>query len=314
MKVGLSLASGGAKGFADLGVLEVLEREQIPIDVLTGSSVGAVMASMYAFRPKVQPSITQCKNYMHSSLYDNTKLTYFKHYEDEAQTFYDKLKLTLGKSAVFTASFAKYSLFDINMLQRNVEYLVAPVNIEESIIKLGIVVFDLRSGKEILLTEGPLVEAVMASAAIPGIFPHIPGDLLGLPEEMMLMDGGIVNPIPADHARDLGADVVIAVDISPEPDPITPLSNTYEVAMRAADISRLKLKNRILKDADVVVSVDTRDVFWADFSTFETCLELGRKAAEKALPNIRKVISESNDLLKESELKKTKAEIVDLKA
>lgn len=312
MKLGLALASGGAKGFAHLGVLEVLERENINIDILTGSSVGAVMAAMYAFRPKLQPSITQCKNYLHSSLYDNTKLTYFKQYEDGAQTLYDKLKVTLGKSAVFTASFAKYSLFDISVLQRNVEYLVSPVNIEESIIKLGIVVFDLRSGQEILLTEGPLVEAVMASAAIPGIFPHIPGDRLGLSEDMMLMDGGIVNPIPADHARALGADIVIAVDIAPEPDSMPTLNNTYEVAMRAADLSRIKLKNRIIKDADVVIPVDTRNVFWADFSMFEESLELGRRAAEAALPKIRNALAAFDDNSTRADQKRLTADIVDL--
>jgi NTE family protein len=313
MKLGLALACGGAKGFAHLGVLEVLERENINIDILTGSSVGAVIASMYAFRPKLQPSITQCQNYLRSSLYDNTKLTYFRNYEDGAQTFYDKLKVTLGKSAVFTASFAKYSLFNIGVLQRNIEYLIAPVNIEESIIKLGIVVFDLKSGKEILLTQGPLVEANMASAAIPGIFPHIPGERLGLPNGTMLMDGGIVNPVPADHARELGADVVIAVDISPEPDLMPPLTNTYEVAMRAADLSRLRLKNRILSDADIVISVDMKNVFWADFTKFDECLDLGRKAAERALPAIRKaMVNESNSKGSCSKHHNT-AEIIDLK-
>ncbi len=313
MKLGLALASGGAKGFAHLGVLEVLERENINIDILTGSSIGAVIASMYAFRPKLQPSITQCQNYLRSSLYDNTKLTYFKNYEDGAQTFYDKLKVTLGKSAVFTTSFAKYSLFNIGVLQRNIEYLISPVNIEESMIKLGIVVFDLKSGKELLLKEGPLVEANMASAAIPGIFPHIPGDRLGLPSDMMLMDGGIVNPVPADHARDLGADVVIAVDISPEPDPMPPLTNTYEVAMRAADLSRLRLKDRILKDADVVIPVDTKKVFWADFTKFDECLDLGREAAEKALPAIRKAMANESTAKDYRSKQHGEAKVIDLK-
>ncbi len=292
MKIGVALASGGAKGFAHLGVLEVLEREGIPIDILTGSSVGAVVASMYAFRPKLQPSITQFRNYLHSSLYDTTKLTYFRQYEDGAQTIYDKLKIKLGKGAVFTASFAKSALFDLPMLQRNVEFLIAAVNIEESLLKLGIVVFDLRSGQEHLLSEGPLVQAVMASTAIPGIFPPLPGELLGLKEDALLMDGGMVNPLPVDHARTLGADLVIAVDLAVEPDPLTlPLANTYEVAMRAADISRLKLKDRIIHSADAVIEVDTKEIFWADFTQYDRCLEIGRQAAEKAIPAIREMIA-----------------------
>jgi NTE family protein len=291
MKVGISLASGGARGFAHLGVLEVLEREKIPIDILTGSSVGAVMASMYAFRPKLQPSITQCRNYLRSSLYDTTKLAYFKQYEEGAQSIYDKLKIKLGQGAIFTASLSKTSLFDLTMLQKNVEFLIPAVNIEESIIRLGIVVFDLITGDEILLQEGPLVQAVMASAAIPGIFPPINGELLGLSKDLLLMDGGIVNPSPCDHARHMGADVVIAIDLNPQPDPFTSMTNTYEMAMRSADISRIKLKKRIICSADIVINVNLGDIYWADFTQFDECLNRGRAAAELSLPKIREILN-----------------------
>lgn len=293
MKVGITLASGGARGFAHLGVLEVLERERIPIDIITGSSVGAVIASMYAFRPKLQPSITQCRNYLQSSLYDTTSLAYFNQYKAGAQSIYDKLKIKLGQGAVFTASLSKSSLFDLAMLQRNVEFLVPAVNIEEAIIELGIMVFDLVTGEELLFKNGPLVQTVMASTAIPGIFPPVQGDQLELSENQLLMDGGIVNPIPCDHTRKMGADIVIAVDLSPQPDPFIPLTNTYEVAMRSADISRIKLKDRIIATADVVIPIDMGDVFWADFTQFDECVSRGRDAAEKALPEIRAALEKA---------------------
>ncbi len=286
VKVGLALGGGGVRGFAHLGVIEVLEREGVPIDLIVGSSIGAAVGSMYAFRPKIAPSITQFRHYLHSELYDNTKLAYLRQSEESRENLYEKLKIRFAQGAVFATSLSKTSLFSEETLRKNVQYLIPPVNIEESLVPVSIITFDLCTGKEVVLTEGPLLEAVMASCAIPGVFPPIER------EDMQLMDGGIVNPVPCDVARRQGAEVVIAVDLSPEPDPLAQLSNSYEMAMRAADISRFRLKKMIIQDADVVIPVETSEVFWADFSQFDHCVEVGRRCAQAALPRIRKVLSQ----------------------
>ena len=284
MKVGLALGGGGVRGFAHLGVIEVLEREGIPIDMIVGSSVGAAVGAMYAFRPKIAPSLTQFRHYLHSDLYDATKLAYLRQSEESRENLYAKLKIRFAQGAVFATSLSKTSLFSEEVLRKNVQYLIPPVNIEESLIPLQIVSFDLQSGDQVILSEGSLVEAVMASCAIPGVFPPVKHG------EMELMDGGIVNPVPCDIARNMGADIVIGVDLSPGPDPLMQLSNSYEVAMRAADISRFRLKRLIVQEADAVVPVSTSDVFWADFSQFDHCVEMGRQCAEAALPEIREVL------------------------
>ncbi len=285
MKVGLALGSGGARGFAHLGVLEVLERAGIPVDLIVGSSAGAAIGAMYAFRPRLAPNLTHVRHYLHSELYDTTKLSYLRQSEESRRNFYDKMKIRFAQGAVFATSMTKNALFTEEVLRKNVQFIVPPVNLEESLIELAVVAFDINSGVEILLNEGPVLEAVMASCAIPGVFPPVEMD------DFLLMDGGIVNPVPCDHARALGADVVIGVDLSPRPDALAPMGNSYEVAMRAADISRYKLKNLLVSEADALIPVEVSDVFWADFSQFDRCVEAGRRAAEQALPAIRKVIS-----------------------
>lgn len=125
----------------------------------------------------------------------------------------------------------------------------------------------------------------MASCAIPGVFPAIKH------LDRKLIDGGVVNPVPCNHLRDMGADLVIAVDVTPRLDQLPTLTGSYEAAMRAADISRQRLKTLMVADADVLISVDATDVFWADFSRFDHCVELGRQAAEQALPAIRSQLS-----------------------
>lgn len=284
MKVGLALGSGGARGFAHLGVIEVLERAGIPIDLIVGSSAGAAIGSMYAFRPRIAPSLTHIRHYLHSELYDTTKLSYLRQNEESRRNFYDKMKIRFAQGAVFASSMTRSALFTEDVLRKNVQFIIPPVNIEEGLLQLAVVAFDINSGAEILITEGPLVEAVMASCAIPGVFPPVQKD------ELLLMDGGILNPVPCDHARALGADVVIGVDLSPRPDALPPLGTSYEVAMRAADITRYKLKNLLVRDADTLIPVDVSDVFWADFSQFDRCVEAGRQAAERALPAIREAI------------------------
>jgi len=290
-KLGLALGSGGVRGFAHLGVIEELEKAGIPINAIAGSSAGAAIGAMYAFRPKLAPCLTQVRHYLSSELYDNTKLGYLRQTEETRQNFYDKMRVRLAQSAVFATSVTKNALFTEEVLRTNVQYLIPPVNIEEALIPLSVVTFDLSSGREVVLRDGPLVPAIMASCAIPGVFPPIPHG------EYMLMDGGIVDPVPVSHARDLGADLVIGVDVAPLPDALKPLGTSYEVAMRAADISRFKLKTLLLKDADLVINVPLNDVFWADFSQLDHCVEAGREAAREALPRIREALGHSVEAL-----------------
>ncbi len=284
MKIGLALGSGGVRGFAHLGVLEVLEKNAFPIDAIVGSSAGAAFGAMYAFRPKLAPNLTQVRNYLLSDLYDATKLNYLRQSEETRNTLYEKMRIRLAQGAVFATSMSKSALMNEDVLRKNIQYLIPPVNIEESLIPFAAVTFDLASGEELLLRDGPLVEAIMASCAIPGVFPAIRH------AERLLMDGGIVNPVPCSHARSLGADKVIAVDLTPQPDALRPLGTSYEVAMRAADISRFRLKSLLLADADAVIPVPLEDVFWADFSQVEHCIEAGREAARKALPRLQRLL------------------------
>lgn len=98
-----------------------------------------------------------------------------------------------------------------------------------------------------------------------------------------------MNPVPCDHVASLGVDVVIAVDVVPAVELFHPMENSYEVAMRAAEITRHQLKALRLAAADLVISVPLEDVFWGDFSRFDDCVQRGRDAAERAIPKIKQL-------------------------
>lgn len=278
---GLALGSGGARGFAHLGVFAALEDAGLRPDLIVGSSAGAAVGAMYAFRPKAQPNLTHVRRYLQSDLFDTTKLSYLRQSEENRKNFYDKMKVRMAQGAFFAQSLTKNALFTEELLRSNVQFLVPPVNIEESLIPFAAISFDLHTGQTRCHREGPLTEAVMASCAIPGVFPPVALD------DQLLMDGGIVHPVPCVEARQLGVDVVIGVDLTPEPDPLPALGSSYEVVMRAADISRYQLKRLQVREADVLISVDLTEVYWADFSHLDRCVEAGWEATTAQLPAIR---------------------------
>ncbi|MCK4570402.1 patatin-like phospholipase family protein [Candidatus Bipolaricaulota bacterium] len=187
LKIGLALGSGGARGSAHTGVLKVLEAEGIPISVVAGSSIGSLIGAALA----VGISTEQV--------------------EEEW--------LATGARRVFRSflpTFPRAGLSSGNELKKYLAQLLGDTHIEDLDIPYAAVACDIDTGESVVLTEGSLVDAVRASTAIPGIF-H-PVRLGG----RLLVDGGLVEPVPIHVCRELGADFVIAVDITPKPVLTTP--------------------------------------------------------------------------------------------
>lgn len=183
-KLGLALGGGGARGMAHIGVLHVLERFGIEVDVIAGTSMGGLVGALYA-AGKPLDTMAQLVNHggpkeMFQQLLDLTV---------SAQGFFRGERVRKAFAQALGPDFTEFS------------HLKKP---------LGLVAADLRSGQEVVLTEGDLVEALRATCAVPGVFLPVDRD------HLTLVDGGILNNVPADVARALGADVVLAVDVLPD--------------------------------------------------------------------------------------------------
>ncbi len=186
-KIGLALGSGGARGSAHTGVLKVLEAEGIPISMVAGSSIGSLIGATMAV------GIPQ---------------------EQVEQEWLETSAARVFRS--FLPTFPRAGLSSGNELKKYLARLLGEVRIEDLTMPYAAVACDMDTGESVVLREGPLVSAVRASTAIPGIFhPMRLGDRL-------LVDGGLVDPVPIQVCRDLGAEFVIAVDITPRPVPTTP--------------------------------------------------------------------------------------------
>ncbi len=244
-RVGLALGSGGARGAAHVGVLKVLEREGVKISAIAGSSIGAMVGGAYAAGIPLS------------------------RIEEEWLT---TSRTRLLRS--FLPTFPRTGLSSGAGLRRYLREILGEVRIEELPIPFAAVATDLDTGEAVVLRSGPLVEAIRASTAIPGVFQPVRW------EGRLLVDGGMVEPLPVRVCRELGAEVVIAVDTNPAPRPTTPQ------ARRPWGILSQTLREGLLHRP------------WVPTSLVEVLREYGRESPSiRPLPGIFEILNQSAAIL-----------------
>jgi NTE family protein len=255
-RVGIALGGGGARGFAEIGVLRVLEQERIPVTAVAGTSVGALVGALYADTGRVLDA------------------------EFHAVALHEADVFDYALSSVLSGGLIKGDALEEFLRTR-----LRNQTIESMALPFAAVAVDLRTGQPVIFTQGPVAPAVHASAAIPGVF--VPVTIDG----KAYVDGGVVDPVPVDAARKLGAEVVIAVVIPPDIPRETP-TNPLVIAYRAVTIMASLIGDLRAREADVVIRPEVGEVAFDDFSQKKGLIESGEAAARAALPEIRRVIRE----------------------
>ncbi len=252
-RIGLALGGGAARGFAHIGVIQVLEEAGIRPDLVTGTSAGSLVAAFYASGK----STAQLQRLAESM--------------DEA-TFAD-----------WTLPLFSRGLLRGEALARYVSQQVNGRLIEEMPIPLGIVATDLANGQGVLFQRGDTATAVRASSAVPALFQ--PVRIAGRD----YVDGGLVAPVPVRYARQMGAELVIAVDISSAPES-NGAGDTLQVLLQTFTIMGRSINILELREADVVVRPSLQGVTSADFSARRRSIEAGRQAMRMQLPALQQVL------------------------
>ena len=250
LKIGLALGGGAARGFAHVGVIAVLEEAGFKPQLVVGTSAGSLVAALYA-SGKTPAQLQQTALNM----------------EEVAIT--DWMLPIFGRG-----------MFRGEALGRYVNELVAGRLMENMAMPLGIVATDLNSGEAVLFQRGDTGTAVRASSAVPAVFVPVK---IGARE---YVDGGLVSPVPVRFARQMGADIVIAVDISSPPD-ANPAGDTLQILLQTFAIMGKSINSYELKDADVVVRPSLAGLKSADFSARQRAIDSGRAAMLAALPALR---------------------------
>jgi NTE family protein len=252
-RIGLALGGGAARGFAHVGVIRALEEAGIRPDLVVGTSAGSLVASLYA-SGRTGAQLQQVAETMEEAALTDWTLPIFNR-----------------------------GMFRGEALARYVNALVDNRLIENMPVPLGIVATDLNSGQGVLFQRGDTGTAVRASSAVPAVFQ--PVKISG----HEYVDGGLVSPVPVRYARQMGAELVIAVDISSAPE-ANLAGDTLQILLQTFAIMGKNINRYELRDADVVIRPALAGVGGADFGARRRAIEAGRAAAQQALPQIRALI------------------------
>src|SRR5512136_916276 len=283
-RIGLALGGGGARGLAHIGVLMVLEREGIPIDLIVGTSIGALVGGAYASGISPDELQKKVEEYLNSTEFRSSAINAFEAAHAKGEVgLTQKIQTYLRNTFYLIQAMFKPGILSNEDFQTTINYFIPDIQIRETLIPFRAVATDLVSGAQITFSEGPLRQAVMASCAVPGaIAPLKEG-------EKLLSDGGIICSVPSSVARQEGADIVIAVVVdrgigSEE------LRTVVDVYLRVSEIMGERLKQCELADADVVILPEVGESHWSSFSQAMRLVDEGEKAAREKLDEIRRRI------------------------
>jgi NTE family protein len=251
-KIALVLGAGASKGFAHIGVLKVLESNKIPVHMVVGTSAGSFVGSIYAYG------------------YNAFQL--------------QKMAISIEKGDIADLTVPDNGFIKGELLESYINRILKNTPMEKLRIPFYAVATNIQNGQEVVFGTGNTGKAVRASCSIPGIFR--PVNISG----QMYVDGGVVSPVAVDAARKMGADVIIAVDISADVDNTQPES-TIETILQSINIMYSKIANIQLSKADVVIKPKVGYIGSADFSKRHEAILEGEKAALEALPKINAVIA-----------------------
>jgi len=287
--VGLALGSGAARGFAHLGVLQVFEAAGIPIDIIAGTSIGSLVGGLYAHTPDIDETTRKVLHFIRSPHFRRTRLAALRaRHDDEGAGWLENVSSLFKKGYTYSTGVWRRSIFAEEDFEHSIAMLMPDVEISDLTLPFAAVATEITEGREFVFREGSLRQAIVASSSIPGLFPPVEVD------GRILVDGGSVNPIPVSVARELGAEFVIAIDISTDMETIDEFKRGYNIYLRTLDIARRKLQRVQLDDADVVIHPDVNSIHWADFGKFRKGIALGRAAAQKALPTIQEALRQKS--------------------
>lgn len=254
--IGLALGSGAAKGYAHIGVLQVLEKENIPIDIIVGSSMGSLIGALYA------------------SGIDANML--------------EKLSKQIHRKQWVDLVVPKVGLIAGDKIKAIIQLLTKNKSFEELNIKLGVIATDLISKESVLISKGNVAEAVRASIAIPGIF--CPGVINGKP----LFDGGVLERVPVKQAKLMGADIVIGVELGFSS--TDKVNNIYDILFQTFDVMGREIQSLKRYECDILITPELSKIDYLAFNQVSSCILRGCEATEKVLPIIKQCIQDKENI------------------
>ncbi|MFW6305942.1 MAG: patatin-like phospholipase family protein [Bacillota bacterium] len=252
-KIGLALGSGAARGLAHIPVIETLENNGIRIDMIAGTSIGSLIGGVYA---------------------TGVPIKYIKEIAKE-----------LNWDQITDITFPRKGLIKGDKLLAFLEVITQNKNIEDLKIPFRAIACDIENNRHITLNEGSVAKAIRASISIPGIY--VPFFHQG----KLLIDGGVLDPVPVSTLRKMGADIVIAVDVGVK-NAHYKANNIFDILFSTFDIIQQEIDKYRSLDADIIIRPDLGDYNSFDLESYEKCFSAGYDAVNSVMPKIKDIIKE----------------------
>jgi len=252
-RIGLVLGAGSARGLAHIGVMQVLLENQIPFDFLVGSSMGALIAAVYACGGDI---------YMTG-----------------------KLAGALNTSLFWDVGIPRMGFVSGKRIEHFLRLITKGKSFEDLDMPLAVVTTDIETGEKIVIQEGPVHTAVRASISIPGVFAPVRY------QNRLLVDGAVAERLPVGVARDLGAEIVLGVDVTFAEDRKTRIRNTLDVILQAVEILERQIFTQVTRhQATVLIQPRLGNIKSSEFNRAEECIAIGRECALAKLDEIKSVL------------------------
>lgn len=276
MRIGLTLGGGGALGYAHVGVLRALEEAGIPIHLINGSSMGAVIGGAYALYQDTEDITSRLEKVLDSIDLDSFNIFRFR---EEAQPF---LRNWLS-TAMCDISLLRSSVLPHKTDVKALKLLFGDLKFSDTRIPFSCITVDLMSGQIIVIKEGRLVDGILPSISIPGVFPAINR------EGQMLVDGSVLADVPVRRLREAGADFVIAVkiDLRDWPD----YQTGFDILNHIETIKGDSLSRWEYEEADFQIEVAVPGLNLLEFGDYKIAIDRGYQIASHLTPELQRRLS-----------------------
>lgn len=247
-KVALALGAGSARGLAHIGVIQVLQEAGVPIHMVTGSSIGAVAGAFLAVGLDMR--------------------------------FLGKIVVEIDFRSLLDPQVPRLGFIKGNKIYQFLHLLTQGKSFSDLSLPLAVVATDLEAGERVIINQGEVAEALRASISIPGVFCPVQRD------GRWMVDGAVTERLPVNTARELGADFVIGVDVNFGGREVE-INHTLGVIMQSIELLEKQLQDSYISNADVIIQPKVGHFGITRFDLAQDLINLGREAAEEALPQIR---------------------------
>lgn len=282
-KIALALGGGGVRGLAHIGVLRILQG-QVPIHLIVGTSMGAIIGGMFCIYEDINALEEKVKELLLREEIKSLQSFLGRSATEEKTIILQRFLLLIKNIYLWNLRGIKKWLVDKDKIVPLLEEVFEDRNFSSCRIPFACVATDLNTGERVIIKEGKLLDAVLASSAIPGIFPPLK---VG---KRLLVDGGTVELVPVKSAKELGADFIIGVNVEGFRLK-TEFHSGVDIIFQTDQIQRHHLNILTLSNADFIISPKVEDKSWADFAKAQDCIQEGIKITERLLPQLKKKIS-----------------------